>query len=159
MILAAVDYLHPIYQKANNYRDLLAEGIEGNPDEVNPEILHQRAWQIVQPLFEQERRDKLESLQKAMDTDLGKCAITIENVLISADQGRVDTLFLVKDAQQWGQFDPTVGHVEFDSKPDINSRDLLDLAAVRTLRYGGKVYLLEANEMPAPGLAAALLRY
>jgi len=30
---------------------------------------------------------------------------------------------------------------------------------VRTLRYGGKVYLLEANEMPAPGLAAALLRY
>ena len=159
MILAAVDYLHPIYQKANNYRDLLAEGIEGNPDEVNPEILHQRAWQIVQPLFEQERRDKLESFQRAMDTDLGKCAITIENVLISADQGRVDTLFLVKDAQQWGQFDPTVGHVEFDSKPDINSRDLLDLAAVRTLRYGGKVYLLEANEMPAPGLAAALLRY
>lgn len=159
MILAAVDYLRSIYQKANSYRGLLAGGIEGNPDEANPQALHQRAWKIVQPIFEQERREKLEALQSAVEAEPTKCTVQIEDILIAAEHGRVDTLFLVKDAQQWGRFDSAAGHVELDTEPGIDSRDLLDLAAVRALRYGGKVYLLEANEMPALGLAAALLRY
>ena len=37
--------------------------------------------------------------------------------------------------------------------------DLLDYAALMTLRQGGSVMLVERSMLPPPGIAAAILRY
>ncbi len=159
LVLAAVDYLHPIYRKANTYPHLLNQGVEGNPDNVHPKLLHQRAWEIVQPLFDRQRQEKLEALQAALGGKRGKCAVRLEEVLPACDQGRVDTLFLAKGAQVWGHYDGESGQVTLKEENDPEGRDLLDLAAVRTLRTAGMVYILEEAEMPVVGPVAALLRY
>lgn len=55
LVVAAVDYLHPIYQEANTYTHLVEEGITGNPENLKPEELHDEAMQIVEPLFHKKR--------------------------------------------------------------------------------------------------------
>ena len=57
LVLAGVEYLFPIYKEANNYPQLLDEGITGNPDELKAEELHEQAWKIVQPYFEQAQQE------------------------------------------------------------------------------------------------------
>ena len=42
---------------------------------------------------------------------------------------------------------------------EIGDRDLLDWAAVQTLKHGGTVYALEPGNMPAKTDAAAIFRY
>jgi len=48
LILAAVDYLVPIYRAANTHPRLLAEWISGNPEAMTPEQLHGRARPLVE---------------------------------------------------------------------------------------------------------------
>jgi hypothetical protein len=57
LVLAGVDYLLPIYREANTYPHLVYEGIEGNPEELRAEELHERAWTTVQPLFLAEQEE------------------------------------------------------------------------------------------------------
>ena len=70
LVIAAVDYLHPIYREANTYAHLLEEAIEGNPDELNTEELQERAWAIVQPYFERDRGGALEQYGEAVSKGL-----------------------------------------------------------------------------------------
>lgn len=57
LVLAGVEYLFPIYKEANNYPQLLDEGITGNPDELKAEELLEQGWKIVQPYFEQAQQE------------------------------------------------------------------------------------------------------
>jgi len=63
LVVAAVDYLHPIYAEANTYRHLLQEGVTGNPEGVQPDELRLKAWQLVEPHVRQARTQALERFQ------------------------------------------------------------------------------------------------
>src|SRR5690606_17249664 len=43
VVLAGVDYLHPLYRAVSGL-NVLAEGIVGNPEELSAAELHRRAW-------------------------------------------------------------------------------------------------------------------
>ncbi|HHP7235758.1 MAG TPA: hypothetical protein ACFCUC_14095 [Desulfobacterales bacterium] len=49
--------------------------------------------------------------------------------------------------------------MEIEDSPTDDSEDLLNLAALDTLRNGGTVYALEPDQLPESGPLAALLRY
>ncbi|HSM57021.1 MAG TPA: hypothetical protein VK879_12790, partial [Candidatus Sulfomarinibacteraceae bacterium] len=51
LVLAAVDYLHPVYKAVDSSPHVLDEGIMGNPEELVARELHEKAWSIVGPLF------------------------------------------------------------------------------------------------------------
>ncbi len=51
LVIAGVDYLHPLFRNTSSYRNLLDEGIIGNPDRQDGRELHDQAWKIVEPLF------------------------------------------------------------------------------------------------------------
>src|SRR5258708_27493749 len=53
VVLAAVEYLIPIYREISSYPHLLEEGVAGNPELLSPAELHARAWEVVQPGFHQ----------------------------------------------------------------------------------------------------------
>ncbi len=77
--------------------------------------------------------------------------------MLAAEEGRVETLFLVRGQRRWGYVDPKLQAVQIE---DQSSRgvELLDYAAARTLSSGGDIYLLESlPESDSP--AAATLRY
>ncbi len=91
-MLAAVDYLHPLYRSANTYRNLLPEGILGNPDGVSDDTLREQATTIVQPYFDKTRRDAVADFHKSAGT--GITATGLVNVVTAAFQGRVRFLFI-----------------------------------------------------------------
>jgi hypothetical protein len=40
LVLAGVDYLHPIYKKVNSYPHLMEAGVGGNPERLSAKELH-----------------------------------------------------------------------------------------------------------------------
>src|SRR5450759_2963355 len=52
LVLAAVEYLLPIYKEANTYPNLIDMVIKGNPELLSADELHKRAWDIIRPLFQ-----------------------------------------------------------------------------------------------------------
>jgi hypothetical protein len=157
LIVAAVDYLHPIYREANTYHYLLVERIEGNPDGWSEEALREQAWAIAQPYFERSRAVALEEYAEAITK--GLATNDLKQSVLAAHDGRVSTLFVATGVQQWGQFDPERRkvHVYKERKPGV--QDLLDFVTANTLIKGGNVYAVEREQVPGGTPVAALLRY
>ncbi|NMD18080.1 MAG: hypothetical protein GYA82_05815, partial [Synergistaceae bacterium] len=85
--------------------------------------------------------------------------VSLEEVVPASAQGRVDTLFVALGRQAWGTFDVESGVIELQEAHAFGNRDLLDLAAVLTIKGGGKVYAVTLDEVPGGFDLAAILRY
>ncbi|MFO7772622.1 MAG: hypothetical protein R6V59_01530 [Dehalococcoidia bacterium] len=157
LIIAAVDYLHPIYREANKYNYLSDEGIHGNPDEFSEKELQEQAWPLVQPHFERGRAEALERYNEAITK--GLATNDIKQAVLAAYDGRVSTLFVVTDVQQWGQFDPESRKISLYEEKRPGVEDLLDFATVHTLTKGGTVYAVEPKQVPGETAIAAIFRY
>jgi len=83
----------------------------------------------------------------------------IEEALPAAFYGRVESLFVALDQEQWGRFDPATNTLALHTEAESGDVDLLDVAAIQTLLHGGKVYAVERTEMPGDSLVAAVFRY
>lgn len=157
LVLAAVAYLMSIYRDANTYPHLVEEGIPGNPEEVKPEALHQRAWEIVEPIFAQAQAEAAERYWQLVNT--GQASNDVEEIVPAAYYGRVDTMFTSLNNRQWGTFDRETGQVRLYGEPGPDGQDLLDVAAVQTFLNGGMVYAVDGDEIPGSGILAAVFRY
>lgn len=159
LVLAGVEYLHPIYRAANSYGCLLEQGINGNPEGLSPQELHERAWQIVQPLFSKPQADAAARYEALAGSGSPLASGALDTVLAAAYYGRVDTLFLAAIHESWGRFDPNTGKVTSHQQVQPGDEELLDLAAVHTFLNGGTVYAVDAAEVPGGGPLAAIFRY
>lgn len=157
LVLAAVDYLLPLYREANTYPHLVEEGIEGNPENLSAEELRERAWAIVQPRFLEEREAAVQRFRQFADTD--GASDQLSEIVPAAHHGRVETLFVALNLQQWGRFDPATNEVRIQQDAEPGGQDLMDLAAVQTLLHGGNVYAVEQDQMPTDASLTALFRY
>lgn len=157
LVLAGVDYLLPIYQQANTYPYLVDEGIEGNPDDQSAKELHQRAWKVVEPIFRAKQQDAFARYEELTGKGSGDASNKLEEVVKAAAYGRVGTLFVATGVQHWGVYkeDSVVIHDQFHS----GDKDLLDLAATHTIKNGGIVYVLPAEQVPGDNDLAAIFRY
>jgi hypothetical protein len=154
LVLAAVDYLQPIYRQANTYAHLLDRGIDGNPDRLSSRELHDRAWPLVKPLFEAAQQRAATQYRQLSGT--GRTSGTLEAVVAAAYEGQVETLFVARGRPVWGIFDPGAGRLEQHEKPLAGDVDLVDLAAAHTLTHGRTVYAVEPDQVPSGTMVAAL---
>jgi len=157
LVLAGVDYLLPLYRQASDYPHLLEEGITGNPEELKPEDLHQRAWAIVKPRFMKAQEEAEARYRQLAGT--GRTTHDVREAVRAASQGRVDVLFVMIGGQVWGTVDPETGEAQIQGEPGTDHVDLLDVAAVRTLRNGGAAYAVEPGQVPGGESLAAVFRY
>lgn len=160
LILAGVEYVQTIYREVNSYGHLVAEGIAGNPENAELEDLHGKAWALIEPLIAQDRQEALERYRALDGSNDDQAADDLERVVTAAHYGKVDTLFVLRDKHVWGSFDPQTSevHIQDDASPDAS--DLLDAAAVQTLKNSGTVYVVnDAADMPSETAVAAVLRY
>jgi hypothetical protein len=157
LVLAGVEYLLPIYQRANTYPYLLEEGVTGNPEGLRPEELQQRAWAIVQPRFQQAQEGAVAQYRQLAGT--GRTTSETTAIVMAAYDGRIETLFVVVGVQQWGMFDGANRTVEVHQEAVPGDEDLLDVAAQYTLLRRGTVYAVTPEESPDRTPAAAILRY
>jgi hypothetical protein len=154
LVLAAVDYLRPIYHQANTYPHLLEKGVEGNPDRLSSQELHDRAWPLVKPLCEEARQRAAAQYRQLAGT--GHASGDLETVVAAAHEGRVETLFVALGRQVWGVFDPATGWVQRHEQASFGDVDLLDLAAAHTLAHGRTVYAVGPEQVPGGTEAAAI---
>lgn len=157
LVIAGVDYLHPIYRQANSYPYLLQDGIQGNVDEMSAEELQQQAWSVVRPYFEREQLEALKRYREINGT--GLAAGDIEQVVLAAYDGRIATLFAALGIQQWGTFDAERRKVHLYKGAEPGTQDLLDLAVAHTLTHRGTVYVMEPENVPSSNPVAAVFRY
>jgi hypothetical protein len=160
LLLAAVDYYHPIYRTVSRLDNLTADGIQGNVSAWSDERLHEAAWPIVER--EAERKLGLASdlwdaafKQKKTETDLsaaGRLAVG----------GRIRLLLTERGRRLWGRIDRTVGTVDFvreaGDDPGDHAVELLDELAEMVILRGGNALVVSPERMPTDTGVAAVLR-
>lgn len=157
LVLAGVDYLLAMYHKVNTYPHLVEQEIAGNPDRLKADTLRKLAWAIVEPVFLEQEREAAARYQGAVGTWLASSHI--EEALPAAYYGRIESLFIALDYEQWGHFDETASTLVLHQHEEAGDEDLLDVAARQTLLHGGKVYALKQKDVPGESLVAAVFRY
>lgn len=157
LVLAAVEYLQPIYREVNTYPGLIDEVIAGNPEGTRPEVLREQAMALMEPALARAERQAAEIFRQLAGT--GRASNDLAEIVPAAHHGRVDRLFVALGVQRWGRFDPEAGRVEQHEAPQPGDQDLLDLAAIHTILGRGTVYAVDAGRLPDRAPHAAIFRY
>jgi hypothetical protein len=157
LLLAGVEYLHPIYREANRYPHLFEQGLHGNVESLSEAELFSRAWEVMETHLQQQRVEAVSRFQDRMGT--GLASTETAQVVPAACQGRVDTLFVPVGVQVWGRYLPESSEIEVSATRANGHVDLLNLAAVQTLSAGGRVLVLDPAEVPGGAKVAAIFRY
>ncbi len=145
------------FRKSSGLGDLLAGTVETNPQGLDRQQLHEAAYEVVRPHLEADRGTAVERLRELRGSGDPRAVTGVDDVVRAAAQGRVDTLLLTPGEPVRGSYDAAADRVVTSAAGASDGSDLLDLAAVETLRNGGRIYVLEGDEADAP--VAALLRY
>jgi hypothetical protein len=157
LLLAAVQYLLPIFRDVATYPHIAREELAGNPDHLSGHELHARAWPIVAAWSDAEQASAAAKYQQLAGT--GKTADDLPQILPAACQGQIETLFVDRVAHRWGSYDAQTNQMQLNGQADTEvADDLLDLAAVQTLLNRGTVYSVETGKCPSPPICA-VLRY
>ena len=146
LVLAGVNYLHPIYKKVNKYPHLFDKGIDGNPEGLSLDELHRRAWDLVQPYFARTKAEALNEYRTLVGT--GHTSSNIEEIVPNAYRGGVKLLFVAPGIRKWGTFDPDSITVKLHEKAESCDEDLMDFAAAYTLIHRGMVYIVKPEDIP-----------
>jgi hypothetical protein len=124
---------------------------------MNTVELHQDAWALVHPHYQQIRQQAVEMYQQMQGT--GRTTVRVREAVTAASHGRMDTLFVPVGVHRWGNFDATENLVVMHPGAQPGAEDLLDLAALETLSKGGRVFVVQPNQMPNGAPVAAIFRY
>ena len=159
LVLGGVEQLIPIYQEANSYDHLYTENhVEGNLELDGPAEIQEKAWAVIGSHFDEQRqRDRQLYGDNAARGEAGS---DIEHIVPAAVNGRIAALWLDRDQYVYGAYHAENNGVEIMTDEDKNATELLNLAAVRALQSGARVYNLPAVDLPVNGTAAcAIYRY
>jgi hypothetical protein len=161
VVLAGVEYLLPIYRDAaSTFQNICEDALRGNMEGEKAEDLRDAAWEIVEPHFLQERRKAAERFGDLSGS--GRSSIDLNQILPAAHDGRVESLFVARGVRVWGSWDGDKRKIERQldqDGPRKGNEDLLDLAAVQTYLNGGKVFVVDQQEVPEGKSLAAVFRY
>lgn len=157
LILAGVEYLHPLYKTANSYPHLLDEGIKGNMEEEKIQDLHAAGTKIVEPVTRQELDRAVKQYHDLKGT--GRTANDLEQIVKESTAGRISYLIFSEDEHAWGEFTPEQGTVILHAEKQKQDQDLLNTAVCHAMGNGASVFPVPGTQMPDQFPAAAVFRY
>jgi hypothetical protein len=158
MVLAAVDYLVPIYREISKYPHILSDFIPGNPEQDDPVLLHEKAWPILQTRNERRHRQLKDAFFEKQSK--GKATTELSTALRAAEAGQIEVLYLSNQAQVWGRYDSSDQTLAIQDVTEADGEDLLDRLAKTVWQQGGAVYQVVPEQMPDGDQELnAILRY
>lgn len=157
LVLAADEPLMGIFRDVCSYRHLLEDGLPINPDELRPAQLQQEAWQKVEPTVKSSQRRTVDVYREAVAHDKG--TDRLEDVLRAGSQGRIASLMVDGDAEQWGKFEEGAAGVELHQERKPDDQELVNLAAAMALKQSADVFAWPSDDLPTCEPVAAVLRY
>ena len=160
LVLAGVSEYLPLYRELNSYASLIEDEIvAGNPDSFGVDTLHDKAWDIVEPVFLQAEKEELERFEQLYYQDEDMASDDFHEIIPGCAYSRVDTLFVPVGEHRWGRFDPETNTVEVHESQQAGDGDLLNYAAVSAYLNGATVHALTPEKMPGGRSVAATFRY
>lgn len=158
LVVCSLDYYFPIYEEVNTYKSLFPSHISANPTDKDLALFHKEAWELLQPVFDKSKQEKLDQFEEFYGTE--KTSNDIEEIVNATFDGKVDTLFLEKNANIFGVYNPSKRTVKIDETHDFPNVSLTNLIAMKVVKDGGNVYLFDKENMPAKhSIIYALFRY
>lgn len=146
VVLAAVDYLHPIYRKTTKHLNLYGQGIKTNPDEMRPDELFEKAIDLIHPHLDKRKFEQMETYRATAGT--GKASNDIREIAPGAVNGRIDSLFIVHGTHRWGTINKEDNAVQLHEEKRENDQCLVSKSAVQTILNGGNVYFVDKESLP-----------
>jgi hypothetical protein len=148
LLLSGARHEVAIYRRAATNAGLLDSDLEKDLHSLAPDEVARLALNSLQHHLRREAHHQLQQLRELAGS--GRSSTGVRPVLKAASEGRVAKLILAEEAE----FAATREALESDSQ-----EDLLNAAAVLTIRNGGQVFTLPAEAMGAEAPVAAILRY
>lgn len=155
MMLACVASHAPLYRKKNSYKHLMSECLTGNHEHDNKQDLHQRAWEIGKRLLTTEA--DMIAARYADRSGTTKVSDEASTIIPSAIAGRVEALLYDPKAQLFGRYDASAENLVLTG--EAGDEDLIDIAAIETVRHGGSIHVLTDQDIPTNAPMAAIFRY
>ena len=148
LLLSGARHEVAIYRRAATYAGLLESDLEKDLHSLAPDDVAHLAQESLQHQSRRKADHELQQLRELAGS--GRISTGVRPVLKAASEGRVAKLILAEEAE----FAATREALESDSP-----EDLLNAAAVLSIRNGGEVFTLPAEAMGAEAPVAAILRY
>jgi hypothetical protein len=157
LVLAGVEFLFPLYRQVTSLPHVVEGGVPGNHDATSVDELLEKAWPLVEPYFTRAQDQAAGRFHELLGT--GQASGQFDDVVTAAHDGRVETLFVALGTRRWGSFDEARRAVDLAEGNDPGTEDLVDFAALQTLRKGGQVFAVQPEQVPEGGAVAAVYRY
>lgn len=157
LIAAGVEREIALYRRVNTYPNLVEPGIYGAPDGLEGGEMHRRALELLAEHAAQPGRELPPDFDKRVGT--GRASTHLQEIIATAYQGRVSSLWFQSNARYLGSYDPVRQRVKHTDDPLDSPADLIEAAAYQTILQGGEVRVLPASAMPNGVPACALFRY
>jgi hypothetical protein len=148
---------HHRFRQASHNTALIPEGLEINPDALDPQALCARAWAFMEPQYRAQQHAWAEAFLAARAKGLG--SDDLNEVAQAAVQGRVSELLLEEGCLIPGRLHADSGRVEHAQLQDPTVDDVLDDLGELVERMGGVVHALSASQMPTTSGVAATFRH
>ena len=156
VVPAGVDYEVALYRTVNTYPHLSEECVHGAPNGLKAGELHARALQAMSRAYEK----KVDSLLAEYNHKVGGSASNrVKDVITAAHDGRVLTLLISDSLQMTGTFNESTHSVKGRETGTSADEDLINDAAVQTIRHAGEVHVVPNNKMPNGSPLAAIYRF
>jgi hypothetical protein len=138
LILAAVPRELSAYRKVNSYSPLLTGAIHGSPDMLGTKFLYEKAAQLMAAHSSMATEGTLREMEEAANR--GRLISDRAAIVAAANAGSIDELV-----------------VPSASPEHCHDEDVINWAALGTIRNSGRVRFLDAGQIPSG--VAAILRF
>ena len=156
LVIAATENVFAHFRKISNYKNIYPKYVAGNFDEGDVQLIHEKAAEILDPYFNEMKNEKKAKYGEAA----GKTITSLQDVVISADAGRIESLFIEKGKHIWGEYKREEAKIDVHDNPKPLDTGLLDYAARKSFATNGDVYIVDTDDMPEGGSPVnAILRY
>ena len=159
LVLVAQPRLLGRLRQELKYENVAQADIQSDPTAADDKQLHTKAWEIAGPLLRQPREDIRNRCKAWLEGAEIPASDNLQQLMRSADEGRVETLLLAQDANMWGRYDEEQREINLAEENAADNEDLLNLLAVKTLTQGGDVISLSDDLSDKAGPSIGLYRY
>jgi len=159
LILIAQPRLLGRLRQELKYDNIAENDIQRNPAPMDEKELHDEAWELAEPLLRKPREELRSRCKAWIEGAEIAASADLEELMHSAEDGRIETLLLSRHANVWGQYDETNRKVSISDENVPENEDLLNLLALKTLHCGGDVISLSEELAEDAGPAVGLYRY
>lgn len=157
LIVSGVNYIVSMYKDANKYQNISNSHIDGNPDNMHPKELKEKAHKIMNESFNKKLDLMIEKFSEAKS--IGNGSDILEDIISASYHGRINKLFLTADTEKWGYYDENLQYLYELSEPTIEAENVINISAINTLKNGGDVLVLKPEEMNSENKHFATFRY